>query len=127
MIIRVAPKVSGAPPPLLPLSARLTSYLPFARIFPWESCGKNRPTSAAYVRMVLEPCELPEQPPELQDTGALGFPSTTPVIGYPVAGPLANTGLKNPFCPTNVVCELSTVSQQRQAATISAPVGTTVA
>src|ERR1700741_3931742 len=111
MIIRLAPKVSGAPPPLLPLSARLTSYVPLASIFPWESCGKNRLTSAAYVRMVLEPCELPEHPPELHETGALGFPRTTPVIGYPVAGPPAITGLKNPFCPTNAVCELSTVSQ----------------
>src|ERR1019366_7691696 len=111
MITRLAPNVSGAPPPLLPLSARLTSYLLLASMFPWESCGKNRLTSAAYVRMVLEPFELPEHPPELHDTGALGFPNTIPVIGYPVAGPPANTGLKDPFCPANAVCELSTVSQ----------------
>src|SRR5215469_10838710 len=108
MIIRVAPNVSGAPPPLLPLSARLTSYVPLALTFPWASCGKKRLTSAAYTRMVFEPCELPEHPPELQDTGALGFPRTTPVIAYPAAGPPANTGLKNPFWPANVDCELST-------------------
>src|SRR5215472_129012 len=105
MIIRLAPSVRGAAPPLVPLSARLTSYVPFACTFPWASCGKNRLTSAAYTRMVFEPCEVPAHPPELHDTGALGFPNTTPVIGYPLAGPPANTGRKNPFCPVNAVCE----------------------
>src|SRR5215471_8621626 len=111
MIMRLAPNVRGAPPPLLPLSARLTSYVPLAWTFPWASCGRNLLTSAAYTRMVFEPCELPEHPPELHATGALGFPKTTPVIGYPFDGPPANTGLKNPFCPANGVCELSTSPQ----------------
>src|ERR1700745_1437855 len=105
--MRLAPKVSGVLPPLLPLSARLTSYVPLAKIFPFESCGRKGRTSALYTRMVLEPCEFPEHPPELHDTGAFGFPNNAPVIGYPVAGPPGNTGLKNPFWPANVVCELS--------------------
>src|SRR3974390_486334 len=92
MITSVAPSAIGAALPFLPLSASLTSIgLPSKRsavltiVVPnvgdaeFVSTGRYGRTSARYVRIVLDPWELPEQPPALQDVGAFGFPKDFPL------------------------------------------------
>ncbi len=94
MITSVAPSVNGTVLPLLPESASRTVFIPLfapavgtARTVPnvgeegSVSTGRNGRTSARYVLIVLEPFAEPEHPPVLHDVGALGLPSTAPVIG----------------------------------------------
>src|SRR5579859_8292309 len=108
IITSVAPKAAGVVLPLLPLSARRTGIFPLANSVPnvgepgLVSSGRYGRTSARYVRMVFEPCAEPEQPPALQEVGALGLPSIVPLIAYP---------LKNPFWPANAFWLPSTVAQ----------------
>src|SRR6266480_4297231 len=81
MITSVAPNVKGVVLPLLPLSASRTAKFPLASTFPnvgeeeVVSTGRYGRTSARYVLIVFEPFAEPEQPPVLQDVGALGLPS----------------------------------------------------
>src|SRR5882724_573860 len=94
MITSVAPNVKGVVLPLLPLSASRTGIgmgpsgpVSAATTVPnvgeegLLSTGRYGRTSARYVLIVFEPWAEPEQPPVLQEVGALRLPSTVPLIG----------------------------------------------